>query len=71
MNHDAPPVGGSTGLSHQHSAAIDEAATWLIETPPERRPRPVITHLQRQFGPSACEASEAMAEARLRRARAT
>jgi hypothetical protein len=58
------PVGGTTGLSHEHSAAIDAAAEWLASTPQADRPKPIVPHLQRTFGLTAKEACEAIREAR-------
>jgi hypothetical protein len=56
------PVGGTTGLSHEHSAAIETAAEWLASTPQAERPRPIVPHLQRTFGLSAIEAVQAIRE---------
>lgn len=65
------PVGGSTGLSHEHSAAVEEAAAWLTVTPREAIGGPVIPALRERFGLTPQEACEAVREANLRRARAT
>ena len=59
------PVGGTTGLSHEHSAAIDAAAEWLASTPQAERPHPLVPHIQRTFGLTAIQAIEAIREARL------
>lgn len=55
------PVGGTAGLSHDHSA-IDEAARWLAPLSFDQRPRPLVSELQQRFGLSAQEAAEAIAE---------
>ncbi|MEZ5782368.1 MAG: hypothetical protein R3D70_12220 [Rhizobiaceae bacterium] len=57
------PVGGTTGLSHEHSAAIETAAEWLASTPQSDRPKPIVPHLQKAFGLTALEAIEAIREA--------
>ena len=44
------PIGGTTGLSHQHSAAIDEAAAWLAVAPRRQRDRPAVPLLRERFG---------------------
>jgi hypothetical protein len=58
------PIGGTTGLSHEHSAAIETAAEWLATVPQAERPHPIVPHLQKTFGLSALEAIEAIREAR-------
>lgn len=67
---DAPPIGGSTGLSHEHSEAITEAAAWLASPLRARIGRPLVPHLKETFGLSTAEAMQAIREANLRRARA-
>ena len=57
------PIGGSTGLSHAHSAAVDEAARWLAGTPSGARPPLLIPALRERFGLSALEAIEAERQA--------
>lgn len=55
------PIGGTTGLSHEHSAAIDEAACWLAA-----HPRPIgrapLRLLQETFGLSPDDAMAALGE---------
>lgn len=63
------PVGGSTGLSHEHSATIDEAVAWLIHTPRRQR-GPAVAELRKRFGLSNHEACLACHEAHLARPRA-
>ncbi len=70
MTDAAIPVGGTTGLSQAHSAAVEEAAAWLSSVPSARRPRPIVPHLKARFGLSAQEAVEALREGNLRLARA-
>lgn len=55
------PTGGTTGHSHEHSAAVEEAAVWLAEQ--KEPPRLVVPLLQSQFGLTALEATEAIAMA--------
>lgn len=56
------PIGGTTGHSHEHSAAVEQAAQWLAE---EQQPPPaIIPALRSRFGLSAVEACEAIALAR-------
>lgn len=62
------PIGGTTGLSHEHSEAITEAATWLAVQSP--RPSPIVPELQRRFGLSAVDACQTIREANLIRGRA-
>ncbi|WAP69301.1 hypothetical protein OH818_03100 [Jiella pelagia] len=59
---------GPTGLDHESSAAVDEAARWLAfeKTPPH----PIVPALRRRFGLSPVEACTAIREAGLIRARA-
>lgn len=56
------PVGGSTGLSHEHSAAVDIAARYLAETPPLARPAPLVPAMREMFGISSIECCEAIRE---------
>ncbi|SKA11099.1 hypothetical protein SAMN05428963_10631 [Consotaella salsifontis] len=65
------PIVGTAGLDHEHSAAMEEAATWLTNLEPHEKPQPVIPELRRRFGLSPLEACQAIAEANLRRARAS
>ena len=52
-----------TGLDHEHSAAIEEAARWLALTTRERIGRPIVPALRQQFGLSPVEACAAIKEA--------
>lgn len=63
------PIGGTTGLDHESSAAIDEAARFIATTPDALLPRPIVPALRRQFGLSVVEACAAIRGARLIRAR--
>ncbi|YBV97397.1 hypothetical protein M1D80_11075 [Phyllobacteriaceae bacterium JZ32] len=60
-----------TPPEHEHTAAIEEAARWLAVTPDHQKPRPIIKAIQERFGLSALEATYAMREAQLIRARAS
>ncbi len=64
------PVGGTTGLDHETSAAIDEAARYLAGLAGSDQPRPIVSHLQQRFGLSAADACAAIRDARLIQARA-
>lgn len=57
---DSPPVGGTTGLSHEHSAAVEEAAAWY-RLNRGTFSRAAVPTLQERFGLSAREACEALA----------
>jgi hypothetical protein len=61
------PIGGSTGLDHESSAAIDQAAAWLATE--DHPPSPIIPTLRRRFGLSAIEACTAITEAEAIRGR--
>lgn len=52
-------------------STVTEAAKWLAMLPPNKRPRPIVAHLHKEFGLSAADAIEAIREANLIRARAT
>ncbi|HEV2898516.1 MAG TPA: hypothetical protein VGX71_11915 [Pseudaminobacter sp.] len=65
------PVGGTTGLSHEHSAAVDEAARFLAATPPGDRPKPLVPALKAMFGLSAVECCQAIQESHMIRGRAS
>lgn len=57
-----------TGICHVSPDAMDAAATWLVATPIEQRPRPVIPMLEELFGLSPVAAVAAIREAdRLRK----
>jgi hypothetical protein len=60
------PIGGTTGLSHGHSAAVDQAAEWLAALQDHDRPRPIVPLLRQLFGLTALEAVEAIREAAAR-----
>ena len=66
----AVPFGGSTGLDHETSAAIDEAAAWLATCPAHQRPSPIIPAVCARFGLRPVEACQALREAALIRGRA-
>jgi len=57
------PIGGSTGLSHEHSEAITEAAAWLASPLSQRISRPIIPHMKETFGLTTQEALQALREA--------
>ncbi len=61
------PVGGTTGLSHEHSAAFDEAVVFLKTVPPGERPRPLVPALREMFGLTPVEACEAIRESHVER----
>ncbi|MAY61556.1 MAG: hypothetical protein CML29_05035 [Rhizobiales bacterium] len=46
-----------TGVDHQHSAAVEQAAMWLAEQ--QEPPKPAVPFLRRTFGLSTHEACEA------------
>lgn len=56
------PIGGSTGLSHEHSEAVELAARWLAEHR-KTLTRPIIPTLVERFGLSTLDAVRAAAEA--------
>ncbi|CAI2936057.1 protein of unknown function [Aminobacter niigataensis] len=58
-----PSIGGNTAI-----AAIATAAKWLATE--KSPPHPIVPHLRRQFGLSVVEATHAIREAQLIRARA-
>lgn len=59
------PVGGSTGLDHIDAGRIELAMQFIISTPLTALPNPLDESLMRMFGLTACEAAEAISEARL------
>ncbi|PAP92160.1 hypothetical protein [Mesorhizobium wenxiniae] len=67
----ALPVGGTTGLCHESTSAIDQAAEWLSLTPRRQRDKPAVPLLRERFGLTAPEACQAMAAANLIKARST
>lgn len=62
MNDLSPPIGGTTGLSHEHSESVVEAAMWFSEL--REPPAGAVPTLRERFGLSALEACEALAMAR-------
>lgn len=62
------PIGGTTGLSHEHTGTIEEAAAWLASQP--MWPSPIVPALNAIFGLSAVDACAAIREARLQHGRA-
>ena len=66
------PVGGSTGLCHEHTAAIDECAAYLVAVPPEERPRPLLPAMREMFGLTSSEVCAAIRQSHeIRKAPAT
>ncbi|MBZ9695508.1 hypothetical protein [Mesorhizobium sp. CO1-1-9] len=57
------PVGGTTGLCHQASAAIEVAAAWYRANASVCE-RPIVTALRRRFNLTPLEAISAIREAR-------
>lgn len=60
----------NSGIDHEHSEIIGQAATWLATTPKQTRPRSAIVEIKQRFGLSAIEAIQAIREADLIKARA-
>lgn len=60
MTPPSLPIGGTTGLSHEHSAAVEECARFLLAVPPGERPRPLIPAMREMFGLTPAEACEAI-----------
>ena len=58
-----------TGIDHNEEPRISEAARWLVSQPPFHTV-PVVVTLRQRFGLSALEATQAIAEANMIRARA-
>lgn len=56
------PMGGTTGLCHQSTEAIGQAAAWYREHR-ETAERPLIPALRRRFGLTSHEAVMALREA--------
>ncbi|MGB3502264.1 MAG: hypothetical protein WBA44_11610 [Mesorhizobium sp.] len=52
-----------TGICHESSAAICEAATWLNATSYPQRPYPIVPAIRERFGLNASEAITAIREA--------
>ncbi len=54
----------NSGIDHEHSAAVGEAAQWYAMLPvQERIQRPAVVALRERFGLSALEACMALREA--------
>jgi hypothetical protein len=53
------PIGGTTGLSHEHSAVVEEAAA----RPRHHWPEPIIQELRKLFGVSTEDACAAIRRA--------
>ncbi len=62
MTVETLPVGGTTGLSHEHSESVLQAAMWFSEL--KELPSSAVPVLRERFGLSAVEACEALAMAR-------
>lgn len=65
---EAPPVGGTTGMSHAHSAGFDQAVLYLVAAQPHELQPPLISRLEAMFGLTTAEALEADEQARRMRA---
>ena len=52
------------GITHEHTAAIDLAAAYLVETPIHARPQPLIPALRSRFGLTPLEACQAIRDSR-------
>ncbi|MER9726907.1 MULTISPECIES: hypothetical protein [unclassified Mesorhizobium] len=61
----------TSGIDHENTALIGEAALWLATTPKQSRPRPAIVDVKERFGLTALEAIQAIREADLIKARAS
>lgn len=61
----------NSGIDHEHTARIGEAALWLATSYHKSGCRNVIVELRDRFGLTALQATEAIREANLIRARAT
>lgn len=61
------PIGGTSGLDHGGTAAVDDAAAWLAATPYPERPRPIVPAIIARFGLSVVQACEAIGLANRRR----
>ena len=54
------PAGGSSGLSHEHTAATGQCAVYLAAVPPEERPRPFLPAMREMFGLTLSEVCAAI-----------
>ena len=52
-----------SGVCHESTAAIDQAAAFLVATPLAERLRPTVPLLRERFGLNAAEAVQAIREA--------
>lgn len=57
------PVGGTTGLCHQSTAAIDQAAAWYAANRSTVTGPQIIRELRQRFGLTPLEAINALREA--------
>lgn len=48
-----------TGVDHEHSAIVEQAAQWLVDQKPP--PSPLVPAMRQRFGLTASEACEASA----------
>lgn len=53
-----------TGICHETTEAVTQAAEWLRSRPEHHQPSPIIPALKSLFGLTAKEACEAIAQAR-------
>jgi len=60
------PQGGSTGLCHESTAAIDEASAWLVANPRSTRTTATVPDLRQRFGLTPTEACAAIRQANAR-----
>lgn len=67
---DTPPTGGTTGLSQELTAQIEQAARWLATASPAEKNKPSVVLLRERFGLLPKDAIAAIREAALIRARA-
>ncbi|GAB5460884.1 MAG: hypothetical protein HoeaKO_09750 [Hoeflea alexandrii] len=63
MSKGDQPIGGTTGLCHQSTEAIGNAATWYAANR-DTCEQPIVPALRRRFGLTAAEACAALSEAR-------
>ncbi len=59
MSDLAPPTGGATGLSQEHSESVVQAAMWLSEQ--QEQLRTAIPVLRERFGLTSLQATQAIA----------
>jgi hypothetical protein len=58
-----------TPPEHEHSAAVDECARYLVSVPPGERPAPLVPAMREMFGLTAVEVCQAIQESHLIRSR--